>query len=57
MPIFEWKTEYETGTQQIDDQHRYLVALINQLDHLINNSGRRSPELMFPSWRNLLRIV
>lgn len=38
MPIFEWKTEYETGTQQIDDQHRYLVALINRLDHLINNS-------------------
>ncbi len=36
MPIFEWKPEYETGIHDIDEQHQYLVSLINRLDQLIH---------------------
>ncbi|MBI3200924.1 MAG: bacteriohemerythrin [Myxococcales bacterium] len=32
MALFEWSGDYETGVREIDDQHRALVRLINQLD-------------------------
>jgi len=31
MPLFEWSKEYELDVPQIDDQHRELVKLINDL--------------------------
>lgn len=37
MAIFEWKSEYETGVDEIDYQHRVLVSLINELSDLASN--------------------
>ena len=31
METFHWDERYETGIAEVDDQHRYLVALINRL--------------------------
>ncbi|WP_250657207.1 bacteriohemerythrin [Alkalimarinus coralli] len=35
MTIFEWKSEYDTGVEEIDNQHKVLVSLINELDSLV----------------------
>lgn len=32
MALFEWTSDFETGVREVDDQHRALVRLINQLD-------------------------
>lgn len=32
MALFEWTRDFETGVREVDDQHRALVRLINQLD-------------------------
>jgi len=40
MPIFLWKKSYETGIAEIDDQHRQLVVMINELsDAMMNRRG------------------
>lgn len=31
MPFVEWKESYRIGIEQIDEDHRYLVGLINEL--------------------------
>ncbi len=31
MAFIEWKTEYEIGITEIDDQHRHLVKMVNAL--------------------------
>ena len=49
MALLLWQDDLNTGIEVIDDQHRRIVSMINQLhhgrDHLllcICNSGRRS---------------
>ena len=31
MSLFEWKNDYSVGVLEIDNQHKKLIALINQL--------------------------
>lgn len=38
MAIFEWKSEYDTGIAEIDNQHMVLVSLINELHELVNGN-------------------
>ncbi|MGC9528362.1 MAG: GGDEF domain-containing protein [Limnospira sp.] len=38
MESFQWTRQFETGLQEVDDQHHYLVNLINQLgSRLVEN--------------------
>jgi hemerythrin len=40
MPIFLWKKSYEIGIAEIDNQHRNLVGIINELsDAMMNRKG------------------
>jgi hemerythrin len=32
MAVFEWSAKYSVGVREIDDQHKKLIALIQQLD-------------------------
>jgi hemerythrin-like metal-binding protein len=32
MPLIEWNTEFELGHEKIDEQHKRLVGLINDLN-------------------------
>ena len=42
MAIFEWKSEYDTGISEIDNQHMVLVSLINELHVLVNERFDRA---------------
>ncbi|MBD3233469.1 MAG: bacteriohemerythrin [candidate division Zixibacteria bacterium] len=48
MPLIEWKSEYDTGIESIDKQHRRLVNMINALDRSRkdNNSDRTIRNVM-----------
>ncbi|MCP5161263.1 MAG: hemerythrin family protein [Hahellaceae bacterium] len=35
MAIFEWKPQYSVGVPELDEQHKVLVRLINELDELL----------------------
>lgn len=35
----EWTTRYETGIAEVDEDHRRLVDLINELDAMLDGSG------------------
>ncbi|MBI3443966.1 MAG: hemerythrin family protein [Magnetospirillum sp.] len=37
--MIQWQTRYETGITDIDDDHRRLVALINDLDSALAQDG------------------
>ncbi len=41
MAIFEWKSEYDTGIPEIDNQHKVLVSVINELDDLLGDDFDR----------------
>lgn len=36
MQVFEWKEKYNLGLDLIDDQHKVLVRIINDLDNLLD---------------------
>ena len=40
-PMFQWKDEYNTGVTLMDQQHRRLVDLINQLFQCMKDGGDR----------------
>ena len=42
VAIFEWKSEYDTGIAEIDNQHMVLVSLINELHALVNEKFDRA---------------
>ncbi len=42
VAIFEWKSEYDTGIAEIDNQHMVLVSLINELHILVNEKFDRA---------------
>lgn len=43
MPLFLWKKSYEIGVNEIDMQHRRLVAMINELsDAMMLQKGYRA---------------
>jgi len=35
MALLEWKDEYATGIEEVDDEHRDLIAVINRLHELL----------------------
>ena len=39
MEVITWKPEYDIGIQEIDEQHRRLVALINNLYNALVRKG------------------
>jgi len=39
MAIFIWDDSYKTGVESIDEQHKKLVDLLNQLDESLNIGG------------------
>jgi len=44
----EWKEEYSVGIQEIDDQHKYFISLLNDLYSAIAaNKGREELKLLF----------
>lgn len=45
MAFVDWKPEYSVGNAEIDEQHRRLVGLINQL-HDAMKAGGRHEDLM-----------
>ncbi len=45
MALFEWSGDYETGVREIDDQHRALVRLINELDETRSGGSTGSDAL------------
>lgn len=43
MPLLTWKNDYSVQVEQIDEQHKRLVNLINQLyDALLEGKGKNS---------------
>ncbi len=40
--LFEWSPKFILGVKAIDDQHRKLVVILNQLDDLIKNGAPQS---------------
>lgn len=53
MAIFEWKSEYDTGVEEIDNQHKVLVSLINELSGLVgDNFDRGAAEDVFNKLKN-----
>jgi hemerythrin-like metal-binding protein len=44
MQLFEWKEEYSVGVLMVDQQHRHLVSLLNQL-HAAMRNGSRAAEV------------
>lgn len=53
MTIFEWKSEYDTGVEEIDNQHKVLVSLINELNGLVgDNFDRGAAEEIFNKLKN-----
>ncbi|ARJ67420.1 hypothetical protein WV31_17990 [Magnetospirillum sp. ME-1] len=37
--MIEWSSRYETGIAEVDEDHRRLVDLINDLDAMLDGSG------------------
>lgn len=55
MPLFEWSAEYELAIQQIDDQHKELVKMINDLYRSIREG--HSSETVNLTLNRLLQYV
>ncbi|MGB0748317.1 MAG: bacteriohemerythrin [Magnetospiraceae bacterium] len=50
MSFFEWKDAYSVGVPKIDEQHKVLVALINELDKIQNQGGELHRVLETLDW-------
>ncbi len=44
MQLFEWKDSYSVGVLMVDQQHRHLVSMLNQL-HAVMRNGSREAEV------------
>jgi hemerythrin-like metal-binding protein len=42
MSLLTWKSEYAIGILRIDEQHRHLVAILNQLHAVMKNGSRKA---------------
>lgn len=53
MTIIEWKSEYDTGVEEMDNQHKVLVSLINELSDLVGDQfDRGAAEEVFNKLKN-----
>ncbi len=41
MPHIEWKSEYETGNEKVDSQHREIFALLSSLSNSIKEKKQK----------------
>ncbi|ARU54191.1 hemerythrin HHE cation binding protein [Oleiphilus messinensis] len=55
MAIFEWQPAYATGIPKIDQQHKRLVAMINELDDAVHNHA--SPDHMRAIFEDLFEYT
>lgn len=55
MAFFEWKADYETGIGGIDEQHRRIVGLMNELFEAIRSG--RADDVMKGIYVELLRYA
>lgn len=46
MSTFEWSPLFETGLEKVDEQHRHLVSLVNQLDQDIDSASAANIDRM-----------
>ncbi|MCP4936142.1 MAG: bacteriohemerythrin [bacterium] len=44
MPLIEWKDEFNTGNPSIDQEHRELIGLINDLHEILRKNVSTSDE-------------
>ena len=44
MPLLTWSADFETGHDEVDRQHHYLIDLINEVAPLMANAGDRAPD-------------
>lgn len=42
MQLFEWKDDYSVGVLMVDQQHRHLVSMLNQLHGVMRNGSREA---------------
>jgi len=57
MSIIEWRDEYSVGIQEIDEEHKQLVRLINQLNEaIVMGSKRERIEVVFNELTDYTRI-
>lgn len=48
MAFFEWKEEYSGGIESIDDQHKVMISLMNELyDSIVREKGERNTKNIF----------
>ncbi|EGR4173844.1 GGDEF domain-containing protein, partial [Vibrio cholerae] len=45
--IFQWNQNFETGIELIDNQHKELVSILNQLANTIVNDNKVDIDLAF----------
>ncbi len=45
MSLIEWKKEFSVGVAEVDHEHQELIALINELHHVIQANGGRNQVL------------
>ena len=38
--MFEWKADYSVGVQEMDDQHKMLIVMINELEQVAGDKKR-----------------
>jgi len=44
----QWKEKYSVGIQEIDDQHKYFIGLLNELyNAIVSNQGREELSALF----------
>jgi len=57
MSIIEWRDDYSVGIQEIDEEHKQLVRLINQLNEaIVMGSKREKVESVFAELIDYTRI-
>ncbi len=46
----EWKEEYSVGVEEIDDQHKYFISLLNDLyNAIVEGKNREDLKVLFQS--------
>jgi len=57
MSIIEWRDDYSVGIQEIDEEHKQLVKLINELNEaIVMGSKREKVETVFAELTDYTRI-
>jgi len=56
--LIEWSDDLSVGIQEIDEQHKVLVGLVNDMhDAIMNIMARKRQQISFRDWRNTPRFT